>query len=180
MNCVRSTPAVIVYFPSRPDAAPLKVSRRPTRVERPGLPGMDGLPFAAARQRGLWTFQTPMGPERWLPGRVRGQARMQAFLVDVLGFGGLIQGYDVAADTRSDSIPGHPDFAKNFDLFLHHYAGALLKRMLPEPAFALALGQVVMLNGQQWAGLGFTLTEAGQRLVEGWLVEQGVVLGLAA
>ena len=170
-------PAVIVYFPSRPDAAPSKVSRRPTRVERPVLAGADALPFAASRQRGLWTFQTPTGPERWLPGRVRGQARMQAFLVEVLGFRGLIQGYDVAADTRSDSLPGHPDFAKNFDLFLHHYAGALLKRMLPEPAFAQALGQVVMLNGQQWAGMGFTLTEAGQRLVEGWLAEQGVVLG---
>lgn len=180
MNCARSTPAVIVYFPSRTDAVPPKVSRQAVRVERTALAGVDGLPFAATRQRGLWTFQTPTGQERWLPGRVRGQAWMQAFLVEVLGFGGLIQGYDVAEDTRSDSIPGHPDFAKNFDLFLHHYAGALLKRMLPEPAFAQALGRVVMLNGQQWTGMGFTLTDAGQRLVDGWLAEQGVVLGPTA
>jgi hypothetical protein len=172
MNCARSVPAVIVYFPARSEPAPQKVRRRAVRVEGPG-----GLPFAATRQRGLWTFQTPAGPERWLPGRVRGRDRMQAFLLDVLGFGAVIHAYDVAADTRSDSIPGHPDFAKNFDLFLHHYAGALLKRAAPEVAFARALGQVVMLNGQQWAGLGFTLTDAGQRLVDAWLAEQGVVLG---
>ncbi|NOK23591.1 hypothetical protein [Corallococcus carmarthensis] len=176
MNCARSAPAVIVYFPARSEAAPLRVHRRVARLERQG----GGLPFAATRQRGLWTFQTPAGPERWLPGRVRGQDRMHAFLVEVLGFGALIQAYDVAADTRSDSLPGHPDFAKNFDLFLHHYAGALLKHAAPEVAFARALGQVVMLNGQQWAGLGFTLTDAGQRLVDGWLAEQGVVLSAPA
>ncbi|RKH35734.1 hypothetical protein [Corallococcus sp. CA031C] len=179
MNCARSSPAVIVYFPARSDAAPARVQHRVLRVAREGLES-GGLPFAATRQRGLWTFQTATGPERWLPGRVRGQARMHAFLVEVLGFGGFIRGYDVAADTRSDSIPGHPDFAKNFDLFLHHYAGALLKRVAPESAFGRALGQVVMLNGQQWAGLGFTLTDAGQRLVDAWLAEQGVVLSPAA
>ncbi|MBN8466681.1 hypothetical protein JYJ95_09155 [Corallococcus exiguus] len=173
MNCARSTPAVIVYFPARSETSPLRVQRRAAQVERRG----GGLPFAATRQRGLWTFQTSAGPERWLPGRVRGKDRMQAFLVDVLGFGAVIQTYDVTADTRSDSLPGHPDFAKNFDLFLHHYAGALLKHAAPEVAFARALGQVVMLNGQQWAGLGFTLTDAGQRLVDVWLAEQGVVLG---
>ncbi|MBE4751001.1 hypothetical protein G4177_22775 [Corallococcus sp. ZKHCc1 1396] len=177
MNCARSSPAVIVYFPARPDAAPPKVQRRALRL---ACDGEGGIPFAATRQRGLWTFQTAAGPERWLPGRVRGQARMHAFLVEVLGFGGLIQGYDMAADTRSDSVPGHPDFAKNFDLFLHHYAGALLKQLAPESAFGRALGQVVMLNGQQWAGLGFTLTDAGQRLVDAWLAEQGVVLSPAA
>lgn len=171
MNCARSAPAVIVYFPARSGATPPRVQRRAVRGE------VRGLPFAATRQRGLWTFQTPAGPERWLPGRVRGQERMHAFLVEVLGFGALIQGYDMAADTRSDSLPGHPDFAKNFDLFLHHYAGALLKHLAPEAAFGRALGQVVMLNGQQWAGLGFTLTDAGQRLVDAWLAEQGVVLG---
>ena len=172
MNCARSAPAVIVYFPARREASPPRVQRQLARVERQG----GGLPFAAARQRGLWTFQTSAGPERWLPGRVRGKDRMQAFLLDVLGFGAVIQAYDVTADTRSDSLPGHPDFAKNFDLFLHHYAGALLKRVAPEAAFARALGQVVMLNGQSWAGLGFTLTDAGQRLVDAWLEEQGVVL----
>ncbi|RKH69694.1 hypothetical protein [Corallococcus aberystwythensis] len=178
MNCARSAPAVIVYFPARSEAAPLRVHRRAARLERQAQGG--GLPFAATRQRGLWTFHTPAGPERWLPGRVRGQDRMHAFLVEVLGFGAHIQAYDVAADTRSDSLPGHPDFAKNFDLFLHHYAGALLKHAAPEVAFGRALGQVVMLNGQQWAGLGFTLTDAGQRLVDAWLAEQGVVLSAPA
>ena len=174
MNCARSAPAVIVYFPARSEASPPRVQRRALQAERKGVAG--GPPFAATRQRGLWTFQTPAGPERWLPGRVRGKDRMHAFLLDVLGFGALIQAYDMTADTRSDSLPGHPDFAKNFDLFLHHYAGALLKRASPEVAFARALGQVVMLNAQQWAGLGFTLTDAGQRLVDAWLAEQGVVL----
>lgn len=172
MNCARSTPAVIVYFPARSEASPLRVQRRAVQGERQG----GGLPFAASRQRGLWTFQTSAGPERWLPGRVRGKDRMQAFLLDVLGFSAFIQAYDMTADTRSDSLPGHPDFAKNFDLFLHHFAGALLKHAAPDVAFARALGQVVMLNGQQWAGLGFTLTDAGQRLVDAWLAEQGVVL----